>query len=96
MELRSLETKLSPCFSNLMEKGEPADVLLDVSGHRCPLPALKARRRLAELEPSAILHLIATDPMARIDIPHFCTEQGHELLAQWAEGDNLHFRIRRK
>ena len=79
-----------------MTEGEPADVLLDVSGHRCPLPALIARRRLAELQPSVILHLIATDPMARIDIPHFCTEQGHELVADWAEGDNLHFRIRRK
>jgi tRNA 2-thiouridine synthesizing protein A len=79
-----------------MTEGEPADVLLDVSGHRCPLPALKARRRLAELEPNAILHLIATDPMARIDIPHFCTEQGHELVADWAEGHDLHFRIRRK
>ncbi|MDP4822831.1 MAG: sulfurtransferase TusA family protein [Aestuariivirgaceae bacterium] len=79
-----------------MTQGEPSDVRLDVSGHRCPLPALKARRRLAELEPNAILHLIATDPMAKIDIPHFCNEQGHDLLATWAEGDQLHFRIRRK
>lgn len=79
-----------------MTQGEPADVQLDVSGHRCPLPALKARRRLSELEAGTTLHLIATDPMAKIDIPHFCNEQGHELLANWAEGDALHFRIRKK
>lgn len=79
-----------------MTQGEPSDVLLDVSGHRCPLPALKARRKLAELQAGSILHLIATDPMAKIDIPHFCTEQGHELVADWAEGDTIHFRIRRK
>lgn len=43
-----------------------------------------------------VLHLIATDPMAAIDIPHFCAEQGHALLDQWQDGPSLHFRIRRK
>lgn len=72
------------------------EVLLDVTGHHCPLPALKARRRLSEMKGGSLLHLIATDPMAAIDIPHFCHEQGHELVSQWQQDESLHFRIRRK
>lgn len=79
-----------------MSQGEPEEALLDATGYHCPLPALKARRSLSGLKPGSLLHLIATDPMAQIDIPHFCQEQGHELVAQWQEGGTLHFRIRRK
>ena len=43
----------------------------------CPLPVLRARKRLIGMQPGQILRLRATDPMAAIDVPHFCTEAGH-------------------
>lgn len=53
---------------------------LDTSGLLCPLPVLKARKRLKAMAPGAVLRLIATDPAAVIDIPHFCAESGHTFL----------------
>ena len=69
---------------------------LDVSGLLCPLPVLKARRRLESMSSGGVLKVIATDPMSAIDMPHFCSEQGHTLLEQSEDGGALIFRIRRK
>ena len=52
---------------------------LDATGLLCPLPVLKARKRLAALAPGDQLHMRADDPAAVIDVPHFCSEAGHEL-----------------
>jgi tRNA 2-thiouridine synthesizing protein A len=58
------------------------DAELDARGLRCPLPVLKARKRLAALSPGQVLRVLADDPAALVDIPHFCAEQGHALVAQ--------------
>ena len=57
-----------------------ADDELDARGLLCPLPVLKARKRLAGLSSGQLLLVIADDPAAVVDIPHFCTEQGHTLV----------------
>ena len=69
---------------------------LDVSGYQCPLPVLKAAKKLKTMAPGSVLRLIATDPAAAIDVPHFCAEQGHELLSQEKDEGRLVFLIRRK
>ena len=69
---------------------------LDLSGLLCPLPVLKARKRLETMPSGGILRVIATDPMSAIDMPHFCNEQGHTLLEQTRDGAALIFRIKRK
>ncbi|MBL8791731.1 MAG: sulfurtransferase TusA family protein [Rhizobiales bacterium] len=74
-------------------KGE---TVLDVTGLLCPLPVLKARKRLEAMASGAVLSVIATDPMSAIDMPHFCNEQGHVLLSQQQQGQSFHFRIKRK
>ncbi len=56
------------------------DVEIDASGLLCPLPVLKARKRLLAMEPGAVLRLVCDDPAALVDIPHFCAEQGHIVL----------------
>ena len=53
---------------------------LDAIGLLCPLPVLKARKRLKALKPGQVLALLADDPAAVIDVPHFCNEAGHEFL----------------
>ncbi|MGI9482735.1 MAG: sulfurtransferase TusA family protein [Hyphomicrobiales bacterium] len=58
------------------------DETLDVRGMLCPLPVLKARKRLQSMASGAILRIEATDPAAIIDIPHFCAESGNSLLNQ--------------
>lgn len=54
---------------------------IDARGLLCPLPVLKARKRLNALAPGALLSVLTDDPAAVIDIPHFCGEAGHELVA---------------
>jgi tRNA 2-thiouridine synthesizing protein A len=69
---------------------------LDATGLLCPLPVLKARKRLAALAPGAVLRVTADDPAAVVDIPHFCAEAGHALLSQEAlPGGARRYRIRR-
>ncbi|MEM7089410.1 MAG: sulfurtransferase TusA family protein [Pseudomonadota bacterium] len=53
---------------------------LDALGLLCPLPVLKARKRLKSMPNGAVLKLLADDPAAIIDVPHFCFENGHRLL----------------
>jgi len=54
---------------------------LDARGLLCPLPVLRARRRLEAMPPGTVLRLVADDPAAAVDVPHFCAETGHALLA---------------
>jgi tRNA 2-thiouridine synthesizing protein A len=63
-----------------MESGMEWDEELDAQGLLCPLPVLKARKRLKGLGSGAILRVLATDPAAVIDIPHYCAESGNVLV----------------
>jgi tRNA 2-thiouridine synthesizing protein A len=53
---------------------------VDARGHRCPVPSLRLRRALAEAGPGETVTLLATDPMARIDVPWLLEETGDRLL----------------
>ena len=59
---------------------------LDATHLLCPLPVLKARKRLKSMEDGAILELRADDPAAVVDMPHFCAEAGHALIETRADG----------
>ena len=50
---------------------------IDARGLKCPLPVLKAEKRLAALPAGSTVVVLATDPMAKIDIPLFCRQQGY-------------------
>lgn len=69
---------------------------IDTRGLLCPLPVLKARKRLGGLAPGALLAMRADDPAARIDVPHFCAEQGHALVAEEPLGGALRAYLIRK
>ena len=71
------------------------DQQIDATGLLCPLPILKARKRLKSMGAGKILRLITTDPAAVVDVPHFCTEAGHELLESREEGPVQLYLIRR-
>jgi tRNA 2-thiouridine synthesizing protein A len=58
------------------------EILVDARGHRCPVPTLRLRKALAEAPPGALVRLLADDPMARIDVPHFAREVGARILAR--------------
>lgn len=68
---------------------------IDVRGLQCPLPVLKARKRLKTLDNGALLRVLVTDPAAVIDFPHFCNEAGHELVSTGEDDGILTFVIRK-
>ena len=72
------------------------DAELDARGLICPLPVLKARKRLQGMAPGAVLRILATDPAAVVDVPHFCAEAGHDLVATGEEGEAQVYLVRRR
>lgn len=73
----------------------PPDRQIDCEGLLCPLPVLRARKALAAMRPGQVLRLTATDRMAAIDLPHFCAEAGHRLLATEEAGPVTAYLIQR-
>ncbi len=68
---------------------------IDAVGLNCPLPVLMTRKALRFLPAGALVELRTGDPLARIDIPHFCAEHGHTFLGA-SESDGLFiFRLRK-
>jgi len=59
------------------------------------MPALLTRRALARAAPGAEIDVIADDPLAAVDIPHMCAEEGHTVLSAEREGAITRFRLRR-
>lgn len=58
------------------------DKFIDASarGLLCPMPVLKTRKLLDEIEPCQVLEVITTDPASRSDIPALINRLGHELI----------------
>lgn len=68
---------------------------LDARGLLCPLPVLKARKRLHSLPAGAVLEMLADDPAAIVDVPHFCAEAGHALIDQSETAEGQRYLIRK-
>ncbi len=68
---------------------------LDATGLLCPLPVLKARKRLSAMSEGQVLRMLADDPAAVIDVPHFCAEAGHELIASQTDDPTQVYLIRK-
>jgi tRNA 2-thiouridine synthesizing protein A len=62
---------------------------LDATGLRCPLPVLKAKKRLKDVAPGGTLRVLATDPDAVKDFEAFCAETGHTFIEWSRDGDVL-------
>lgn len=69
---------------------------LDAISLLCPLPVLKARKRLQALAIGDELEMHADDPAAIIDVPHFCAEAGHSLIETREDGGVQIYVIRKE
>ena len=61
----------------------------------CPLPVLRARRKLDELDTGDILVVTATDPASVQDMPAFCSMAGHQLLIAREDNNSFIFEIKK-
>lgn len=69
--------------------------ILDVSGHKCPVPVLRLRRKLVNLAVGDQIEVRASDPMTQIDIPHFCAQAGHVVVEASKQEELYIFRVRK-
>jgi len=69
---------------------------LDVTGLRCPMPLLKAKKALNGLPPAALLRVRATDPGSERDFRVFAEQSGNELLESGRDGDVFVYLLRKK
>ncbi len=68
---------------------------LDLRGLKCPLPALFARRALERAGAGSEIEIITDDPMAPIDVPHMCRQEGYAVVETTADGNATRMRLRR-
>jgi tRNA 2-thiouridine synthesizing protein A len=71
------------------------DQELDASGLNCPLPILRAKKTLAQLDSGKVLRVVATDPGAVKDFDAFAKQTGNELMSSGEEGGKFVFLIRK-
>lgn len=58
-----------------------SDQVVDARGHRCPVPSLRLRKAMEGLPAGSRVVLLATDAMARIDVPYLMAEVGGRMLS---------------
>ncbi len=72
------------------------DKEIDTSGLNCPLPILKAKKALTDMQSGQLLKVIATDPGSWRDFEAFARQTGNELLSQEKTGTNFVFVLKRR
>jgi len=72
-----------------------ADQVLDAKGLNCPLPILKAKKALKDLQAGQVLEVLSTDPGSVADFSAFCRTTGNEMVEQ-SEADGVYTYLIRK
>jgi tRNA 2-thiouridine synthesizing protein A len=68
---------------------------LDTSGLNCPLPVLKLRKKLKQMQTGQEIKVIASDPGSVKDFASFCSQTGDELLESKANDGKFIYRIKK-
>jgi tRNA 2-thiouridine synthesizing protein A len=69
---------------------------LDARGLNCPLPILRTKKAIAQLNAGDVLEITATDPGSLKDMESFCVQTGHELVSSSQSGSDFVFQIRKQ
>ena len=72
-----------------------ADKVLDAKGLACPMPIVKTRKEMKDMESGQVLEILATDKGAKADMTAWAKSGGHELLEVQEDGDVLKFWIQK-
>ncbi|RIW34723.1 hypothetical protein D3H55_09435 [Bacillus salacetis] len=72
-----------------------ADKVLDAKGLACPMPIVKTKKAINELESGQVLEVLATDKGAKNDLTAWAKSGGHELIDYKEENDVFTFWIKK-
>ena len=73
-----------------------AETTMNLRGLKCPLPALRVKKKLSSLKSGDLIVAECTDPLAAIDIPNLLRQTGDTLEGRAEAEGVLTFRIRKK
>ncbi len=76
--------------------GHPFDVELDARQLSCPLPILRTKKSLSQMDSGQVLRILATDKDAPKDFEVFCRQTGNELLSSSGQNGEFIFYLRRR
>lgn len=68
-------------------------VVIDARGHLCPTPSLKLMKAMRDVAPGTRFVLLATDPMARIDVPFLMSQKNGRMIATDQHGDVIRLTV---
>ena len=71
------------------------ETLMNLRGLKCPLPALRVRKKLSSLKSGDMIVAECTDPLTMIDIPNLLRQTGDSLESKNEADGVLTFRIRK-
>ena len=69
---------------------------LDTRGLNCPLPILRTKKALADLQSGQVLRVVATDPGSVKDFETFSKQTGHALLSHGEANGEFTFLMKKK
>jgi TusA-related sulfurtransferase len=72
------------------------DKEIDTRGLNCPLPILKAKKALAEMQSGQMLKVVSTDPGSMRDFQAFAKQTGNEIVEQQAAGNEYVHVLKRR
>ena len=72
------------------------DIEIDTRGLNCPLPILKAKKALADMQTGELLKVVSTDPGSMRDFQAFARQTGNELVEQSDAGEDFIHVLRRR
>lgn len=72
-----------------------ADKVLDAKGLACPMPIVKTRKEMKDMESGQVLEILATDKGAKADMTAWAKSGGHELIDIQEDGEVLKFWIKK-
>lgn len=72
------------------------DKELDARGLNCPLPILRTKKALADMQGGQVLKIIATDAGSVKDFQAFCKQTGNELLSNEASNGEYTFHMKKR
>lgn len=73
-----------------------ADKELDACGLNCPLPILKTKKSLNDMQSGQTLRVLTTDPGSVKDLEAFCKQTGHHFVSHSESGGKHEFLLRHK
>jgi tRNA 2-thiouridine synthesizing protein A len=72
------------------------DKEIDTRGLNCPLPILKAKKALTDMQSGQLLKVISTDSGSLRDFQAFCKQTGNELVEQQTVGEDYIHVLKRR